>query len=229
MWAIIKKEFKQYFLSPIGYIYIGVFMLVYSMTFYRYIFTQQSMLLNQIYGYWLILITVPIMVSLLTMRMFAEERKTGTEQLLLTSPTSITKIVLGKFIAATFVVLIANIVAILYAFILKYFGSPDLKTFFVSFLGFTLFILVFVSFGMFASSLVENQVIAATLSVVFFIASVFIPEIFTKLEFLSPVNAFAGSFLSGTISISSLVLLLSYIVLFFIFTVMVMLRRKMVK
>ena len=104
MWAIAKKEFKQYFLSPIGYIYIGIFLLTCSLFFYLDLFNYQSAEFASMFGSVATILT--FIVPMITMRMFAEERKNGTEQLLLTSPRSVTQIVLGKFIAAAFVVLI---------------------------------------------------------------------------------------------------------------------------
>ena len=106
MWAVIKKEFKSYFLSPIGYIYIGIFLLLCSLFFYIDIFSYQSTIFSQMFGSTVVVLT--FLVPVLTMRMFSEERKNGTEQLLLTSPRSVTSIVLGKFFAACFVVLIST-------------------------------------------------------------------------------------------------------------------------
>ena len=96
MISIIKKELKSYLLSPIGYIFIGLFLLIFSIFFYLNIF--QSQVLNFEYLFYNGATILTFVTPVLTMRMFAEERKNGTEQLLLTSPRSITSIVLGKFI-----------------------------------------------------------------------------------------------------------------------------------
>ena len=87
MWAIIKKEFKAYFYSPIGYIYIGVFILITSFLFFLDLFAYGSVEFFDMYS--LTTLVLSFIVPVLTMRMFAEERKTGTEQLLLTSPRSV--------------------------------------------------------------------------------------------------------------------------------------------
>ena len=229
MLAILKKEFKHYFLSPMGYVYIGVFLLVYSFVFYNFIFLQQSNTLSYLFNYWPILLLLPLMISILTMRSFAEERKTGTEQLLLTSSTSVTKIVLGKFFAAASVVVITNLLFFIYFIILSCFGNPEFMTTLVSVFGFILLLLSFVAFGIFASSLVENQIIAAILSIIYISVAVFLPQFVTAAEFLSPTSAFFNSFSSGTIGIADLVLILSYTVMFIIFTIMVIQRRKNIK
>ena len=101
MWAVIKKEFKSYFYSPIGYVVIGIFLLCFSVFFYITTLTLGSVDLGALY-YYTALYGLIIIAPILTMRMFAEERKNGTEQLLLTSPISIFKIVMGKLLAALF-------------------------------------------------------------------------------------------------------------------------------
>ena len=105
MWAIIKKELKTYFLSPIGYVVIGILLLVFSLFFWLTTIQSGSVDLSSLY-YYVALYGVIIAVPMLTMRMFSEERKNGTEQLLLTSPISITKVVLGKLIASLGVIII---------------------------------------------------------------------------------------------------------------------------
>ena len=89
MWAIIKKEFKSYFFSPVGYVFIGLFLIMFSIFFYTDVFYYQSTNFEYIFYSGATILT--FITPILTMRTLAEERKTGTEQLLLTSPISITK------------------------------------------------------------------------------------------------------------------------------------------
>ena len=227
MWAVIKKEFKSYFLSPIGYIYIGIFLLLCSLFFYIDIFSYQSTLFSQIFGSTAVVLT--FLVPVLTMRMFSEERKNGTEQLLLTSPRSVTSIVLGKFFAACFVVLISTFATLIYYGMLCYFGKPHFASSIVAIIGFSLLSMAYVSFGMFASSLTENQVISAIISVAFFLLLWFLPNMVSAFSNYSLMEAFYASFMQGTISIANLVLLLSFTIMFILFTIMVIQRRKLVK
>ena len=227
MWAIIKKEFKSYFLSPIGYIYIGIFLLTCSLFFYLDIFAYQSVEFSYMFGSAATILT--FIVPILTMRMFSEERKSGTEQLLLTSPRSVTEIVLGKFFAACLVVLISTLLTLIYYIILTFFGKPQFASSIVTILGFSLLSIAYVSFGMFASSLTENQVVAAIISIGFFLLLWFLPSMFSSLEDFSLMQAFYSSFYSGTIALSSLVFLLSFTVMFILFTIMIIQRRKLVK
>ena len=227
MWAIIKKEFKSYFLSPIGYIYIGVFLLMCSVFFYLDVFTYMSTDFPYMFGSASTILT--FIVPLITMRMFSEERKNGTEQLLLTSPRSITQIVLGKFIAAALVVLVSVLLTLIYFCILCYFGEPQLGKSLVAILGFALLAIAYVSFGMFASSLTENQVISAVITIAVFILLWFLPSFSSVFTDFSLMEAFYESFYLGTISIKNLVLLVSFSALFVVFTIMVLQRRKSVK
>ena len=227
MGAILKKEFKSYFLSPIGYIYIGIFLITCSLFFYIELFAYQSVEFANMFGSASTILT--FIVPILTMRMFAEERKNGTEQLLLTSPRSVTSIVLGKFFAAACIVLISTLLTLMYYVILMFFGQPQLVKSLVAILGFSLLALAYVSFGMFASSITENQVIAAIIAIGFFMLSMFLPNIITFLQDYSLMYAYYNSFIQGTIAIKNLVLLVSFTAMFIIFTIMVIQRRKNVK
>ncbi len=227
MWAIVKKELKNYFLSPIGYVYIGIFLLTCSLFFYLDIFQYASTDFANMFGSSVTVLT--FIVPILTMRMFAEERKNGTEQILLTSPKSITQIVLGKFFAAALVVIMSTLLTLMYFGILSYFGEPHIASSLVAILGFSLLSIAYVSFGMFASSITENQIVAAVISVGFFLLSWFLPNMITKAGTFSLMYAFYGSFMNGTISITNTVLLLSFTVMFILFTMIVIQKRKLVK
>ena len=227
MWAIVKKEFKSYFLSPIGYIYIGVFLLTCSIFFYLDIFVNLSTDFPYMFGSAVTILT--FIVPLITMRMFSEERKNGTEQLLLTSPRSITQVVLGKFIAAALVVLVSVLLTLIYFGILSYFGEPQLSKSLIAILGFALLSIAYVSFGMFASSLTENQVVSAVITIAVFVLLWFLQSFSSIFIDFSLMEAFFESFYLGTISIKNLVLLVSFTALFVVFTIMVLQRRKSVK
>ena len=173
MGAVIKKELKTYFLSPIGYVFIGLFLTMFSIFFYTDVISFYSTNFEYIFysGSTVLTFIVPI----LTMRTIAEERKTGTEQLLLTSPLSITKIVLGKFIAATLIVVITELFTLLYYGILCYFGTPHLATALLTMLGFFFLFLSYISFGILASSITENQIISGIITVAAFVLMLFLP------------------------------------------------------
>ena len=227
MWTIFKKELKTYFLSPIGYIAIGIFMLLYSIFFYLTTIAYGSVFMGDLY-YATARYGLLLMVPLLTMRMFAEERKNGTEQLLLTSPRSVTSIVLGKFFAAVAVILITMIFSIVYAIIISFFGNVNIPTLLVTMLGFLLVAMAATSIGMLASSITENQIIAAIITIVVLVAPWFLvdmSEIFSSIDLIDKFIKFPN----GLISISDLVSLISITVMCILITIIVIKRRKTVK
>ena len=227
MWTVFKKEFKSYFLSPIGYVAIGIFMLMYSIFFYLTTITYGSVFMGNLY-YATARYGLLIMIPLLTMRMFAEERKSGTEQLLLTSPRSVTSIVLGKFFAAVAVILITLIFSIVYPVIISFFGNVNIPTLIVTMLGFLLVAMAAISIGMLASSITENQIIAAIITIVVLVAPWFLVDISTIFSRIDLIDKFI-KFPSGLISIADLVSLLSITVMCILITIILIKRRKMVK
>ena len=227
MWTIFKKELKSYFLSPIGYVVVGVLLLVCTVFFYLTTISYGTVDLGGLYFYAALygfMITIP----LLTMRMFAEERKNGTEQLILTSPVNIGGVVLGKFFAAMGVIAVALLVSFMYFGIISYFGNPNIIVLLVTMLGFLLISGAAISLGMFASSLTENQVIAGIITIAFLIMSLFIPSLGDEFEMISIMD-FYQKFPTGVISLSEVVGAVSFAAMFIALTIIVMQRRKLVK
>ena len=227
MWAVFKKELKSYFLSPIGYITIGVFMLMYSIFFYLTTISYGSVYLGDLY-YATARYGLLLMIPLLTMRMFSEERKNGTEQLLLTSPRSVTSIVLGKFFAAVAIILITILFSIIYAVIISFFGDVAIPTLIVTMIGFLLLAMAAVSIGMLASSITENQIIAAILTIGILVAPWFLvdmSEIFSSIDLIDKFLSFA----TGSIAIADVISLLSITVMCILITIILIKRRKTVK
>lgn len=227
MRAILKKELKSYFLSPIGYVVIGIFLLCFSVFFYLTALSTGSVDLGGLY-YYTALYGLIIIVPILTMRMFAEERKNGTEQLLLTSPISIFKIVMGKLLAALSVILITLLISFLFYFIVSFFGEPSLNKVLVAMFGFIFISIATLSVGMFASSLTENQIIAGIITVAFLIISLFITDISSLFSGFTLIN-FYNSFANGVISIENIISLTLFSFVFISLTILVMQRRKMIK
>jgi len=179
--AIAHKELKAYFASPIAYIVIGCFTLLYGFFFnvmLRY-FLQASLQMSQFGGgpqsanvnEMMIrplmqndLIMVLFIAPMITMRTYAEEKRSGTMELLLTSPLTDLQIVLGKFVGAMALYAVTLVVTLIPIALLYRFGTPEWKPILTSYLGLFLFGGCFLSAGMFISSLTRNQIIAATVS-----------------------------------------------------------------
>lgn len=227
MWAIIKKEFKSYFLSPIGYVVVAVLLFVCSIFFYLTSVQSGSVDLSSLY-YYVALYGLIIAAPILTMRMFAEERKNGTEQLILTTPMSITKVVFGKLFAAVGVILITLLISFGYYIIVRCFANVSIIPVITSMVGFILISIAAISVGMFASSITENQVISAIITVAFLLMSVFFENINEIFSNLSIIN-FYEKFPSGVISFTEIAGLISFSIVFIALTIIVMQRRKSVK
>lgn len=164
MLAIWKREFRSLFHNVIGWLFLGVILFLYGLYFFVY---------NLSYGYPYVSYTLSaisfmmvIAVPILTMRVLSEERHSKTDQLLLTSPVSVGKIVLGKFLALASVFTIAIAVICLSPLVLMSFGDiPVLETY-VGIFGFWLYGLVCIAIGTFVSSLTESQVVSAVITFV---------------------------------------------------------------
>ena len=226
MLAVIKKEFKSYFYSPVGYVFIGLFLIMFSIFFYVDVFQYQSTNFEYIFYSGATILT--FIVPILTMRAIAEERKTGTEQLLLTSPLSITKVVLGKFLAATLIVIITELCTFMYFTILSFFGKPPMTTALVTMLGFLLLAMSYISFGILASSVTENQIIAGIITIGFFILTWFLPQFNSVFSNFSLINMFS-KFPTGQIDIADTVTFVTFTITCIVLTIIVMQRRKSVR
>jgi len=162
MLAIFKREIRTYFLTPIGYIYMGLFLLLTGIFyFFGNIFSQNSHYVGFLGSILLIyLFAVPI----LTMRLFSEEWKQKTDQLLLTSPVSVAGIVCGKFLAALAVYCGTLLVTVLYAVVIAIFGDLQTWETLGSYIGFLFLGASYISVGLFISSITENQLTAALIT-----------------------------------------------------------------
>ena len=227
MWAVIKKEFKSYFLSPIGYVVVGILLFVSSIFFYLTSVQSGSVDLSSLY-YYVALYGLIIAAPILTMRMFAEERKNGTEQLILTSPISITKVVLGKLISALVVIIITLLISFGYYAIVCFFAKTSIIPVLTSMIGFILIATAAISVGMLASSVTENQVIAAIITIAFLLMSIFLENINAVFSNLSIMNYYE-KFPSGVVSLTEISGLVSFSIVFIALTILVMQRRKSVK
>ncbi len=181
VWFLTKKELKAYFASPIAYAVIAVFMLLVGFFFYSLVwwFNSQSMQMaeNPYYAQQVninqmvysplfhnISIILLLMLPLLTMRLFAEEKRIGTEELLFTSPVSVNQIILGKYLASLIVLAVMLLLTgILSAFTFAW-GNPEPAPVLVGYLGLFLMGAAFIAVGIFFSSLTENQVVSAILT-----------------------------------------------------------------
>lgn len=234
MLAIFKREFKSLFWNITGWLFIGITLALFGLYFFVY---------NLSYGYpyisyslsaiaFLFMVTVPI----LTMRVLAEEKHAKTDQLLLTAPISVGKIVLGKFLALALVYTICIGVICVAPLVLMIFGEVPLAETYVGILGFWLYGLTTIAIGTFVSSLTESQVISAVVSfglifVGYMMSSIcsvisssgnLLTKILGCYDLYTPLD----DFFNGTLSVTGIVYYLSVIALALFLTEQMIQKRR---
>lgn len=162
MIAIWKREVQSYFYTPVGYVFMGVFLSLSSVMFYAQIMQRRSSDLPSFIGQmsylWMLLSPV------LTMRLLSEERQKRTDQLLFTSPASLPGIVLGKYLAAVTVMLMTVLLTGLFVLIVAIYGAVYPGELMVGYLGFVLQGCAFIAVDLFLSGLVATPTAAAALA-----------------------------------------------------------------
>ena len=170
LWAIVRRELIAYFSSPLAYIVVAAFLLLQGALFalivgYLSQPGQSSLsILQAFFGgtifFWFFLVVAP----LITMRLVAEERRSGTIEVLLTSPVTEAQVIVGKFAAALVFYLVLWAPTVVYVLMVKSQAAVDWGAVAASYLGVALFGALFVSLGLFASTLTRNQIIAAVIA-----------------------------------------------------------------
>lgn len=205
MKVIYKKELKGYFTSFIGYAFIAFFLIIIGIYFSAY--NIMNSYANFEYTLRSVSFIFFILTPVITMRVMAEERHQKTDQLLLTSPVTVEKIVLGKFFATITVFLIGIAVICFYPLIMKAYGNVSLGTAYATIFGFTLEGMAFISLGLFVSTCCENQMVSAVVS---FIATIILYFITSLTGMLPSDNKSAFIFI--TVLLAILWLIIYYIV-----------------
>ena len=232
--AIAQKELRSYFVSPIGYVVIGFFALLYGyffVTILDYFVRQstqagqfggaQSMNVNQMMIRPLlqnVTILLLFLMPMVTMRSYAEEKRSGTIELLLTSPLSDLQIILGKFFGALALWGAALAVTLVHIGLLFVFGEPEWKPIATAYVGLLLMGGCFISVGLFISSLTKNQIVAGMVTFAVFlflwiinwIGSFSGPTADAVTRYMSIVDQF-DDLAKGVIDTSDLVYYMSFI------------------
>lgn len=233
MLAVFKREMRSYFTSVIGYVFTVLYLvLTGAILCYTTLFSMSADV-TTFFTYTLLL--SGIVLPLLTMKSFSEERKIKTEQLLFTAPVSITGIVLGKFFAAYTVFAGCMLLNSLYCLVLLNYASLKVAVLFGNLIALLLVGMVFIAIGLFVSALTENQLSAAigTIAIILaflligllsglFPSSYWLRYVF---DFLSIFTRFQ-SFTNGYFDIASLIYYISVAAIFVYLTVRIYDRRR---
>ncbi|HEY8422911.1 MAG TPA: ABC transporter permease [Thermoclostridium sp.] len=232
MLAIWKREVQAYFYQPIAYILIGLFFLISSIYFTFGTVASYYAQLNSLLSSIIFILT--FVCPILTMRILTEDRKNGTEVLLVTSPVDVYQIVLGKFLAAFTVFMVMFASTFIYLIIIYILGGrPEIPVLVGGYIGFLLVGACYVAIGVFASSLTENQIVAAIISF----------AILLLINIIDAIASFIGGFTakildmfsllsryedlnSGILDITSIIYYLSFIAVFLFLTTRVIDKRR---
>ncbi len=200
MLAIMKRELLSYFTSPLGYVFVAVYYLFSGLFLFLFTLSYQSANMETVYtGMFFVMM---IMIPILTMRLMAEENRQKTDQLLLTSPVSLPRLVIGKFLSAFAILLVCTLIFLVYGLVLSGFATVNWAIILGNIFGMLLIGSVFIASGLFISTLTENQMISAVGSIGLNIAFIlidsfaavmpakFLQELFSSLSFFAKYSQF---------------------------------------
>ena len=232
MLAIYKRDLRAYFSSPLGYVFVAAFLIVTNLVFLLTNLLTGSNALGTVYM--VILYLLMVIVPILTMRTFSEDYKQRTDQLLLTSPVKASGIVMGKFLAAYTVYVIALVFTVLYVLIVAAVGDVNMASIFGNYIALLGVATVYIAIGCFISSLTENQLVSAIATLGVF-AAVFILDmaydlvnvdwIKTILYWVSIFRRY-NTFYMGVFSIADFFYYLSISAVFIFLTVRVLEKKR---
>ncbi|HOO57599.1 MAG TPA: ABC transporter permease [bacterium] len=233
IWTITKREFRSYFGSPVAYIFLVVFLLVSNWLYFQNFFLIGEASLRALFFYLPIIFI--IIVPAITMRLWAEERKLGTIEILFTLPLNDSEAVIGKFIAS-FLFLTLNILLTLSIPItLSAIGNPDAGPMIGGYVGVLLIGGAYISIGLFASSITDNQIVAFIIGVVacffiYIVGDAFIvmraPGVLAQLFQFLGLAAHFQNIERGVIDSRDIIYYLSVIIFFISLTVAYIQQRR---
>lgn len=234
MLAIYKRELRSIFHSVIGYVFMAVIMFFTGLYFL-------AVNLGSGYPYFaytlssIVFITM-LVIPILTMRIMTEDRKQNTDQLLYTAPVSIGKIIIGKYLSLLTTFLVPLAIMCLYPLILLTFGSVPMLETYTAILGFALFGAACLAIGMFMSSITDNQIVAAILTLVMLfigymmkgiIGLLFTSEnLITKILHCYDISSHITSYFSGSFSLKDTLYFITLIILFLFFTYQIVQKKR---
>lgn len=232
---IWKKEIRNYFFTPLGYVFMGVFLLMSGVFFSLFNLNNGSSDLDVLFGNMIYLFM--ILVPILTMRLLSEERKSRTDQLLLTSPLSVRGIVTGKFLAAVTMLLLTLLCTLPYILILRAYSDFHFGIVFSNYLGFALMGCCYIAIGLVMSALTESQLSAAVLTMAAIlllqvleavVPTITLPYFSWLRTALAAVSLYTryDLFTVGIISPAHIIYYLSFCFLLLFLTVQIIERRK---
>lgn len=232
MVAILKRELSSYFNSAVAYVVMAVYFLFSGLFFSMICIENDTSSLSYVFGNMFIIIL--FIIPIITMKSFSEEKRQRTDQALLTSPTSLFEIVMGKFLGALILFAICSLIFVVYALVISFFTSPDWAVVLCTVLGLLLLGSALIAIDIFISVLTESMIISAVAGMgvgllIYMLSNLssnitvdWIATIVKKIDFLT----YYTNFTYGMLNLTDIIFFLSVTGLFLFFTASVLEKRR---
>lgn len=232
MVAILKRELSSYFNSAVAYVVMAVYFLFSGLFFSMICIENDTASLSYVFGNMFIIIL--FIIPIITMKSFSEEKRQRTDQALLTSPTSLFEIVMGKFLGALILFAICSLIFVVYALVISFFTSPDWAVVLCTVLGLLLLGSALIAIDIFISVLTESMIISAVAGMgvgllIYMLSNLssnitvdWIATIVKKIDFLT----YYTNFTYGMLNLTDIIFFLSVTGLFLFFTARVLEKRR---
>lgn len=232
MVAILKRELSSYFNSAVAYVVMAVYFLFSGLFFSMICIENDTSNLSYVFGNMFIIIL--FIIPIITMKSFSEEKRQRTDQALLTSPTSLFEIVMGKFLGALILFAICSLIFVVYALVISFFTSPDWAVVLCTVLGLLLLGSALIAIDIFISVLTESMIISAVAGMgvgllIYMLSNLssnitvdWIATIVKKIDFLT----YYTNFTYGMLNLTDIIFFLSVTGLFLFFTARVLEKRR---
>ena len=232
MVAILKRELSSYFNSAVAYVVMAVYFLFSGLFFSMICIENDTSSLSSVFGNMFIIIL--FIIPIITMKSFSEEKRQRTDQALLTSPTSLFEIVMGKFLGALILFAICSLIFVVYALVISFFTSPDWAVVLCTVLGLLLLGSALIAIDIFISVLTESMIISAVAGMgvgllIYMLSNLssnitvdWIATIVKKIDFLT----YYTNFTYGMLNLTDIIFFLSVTGLFLFFTARVLEKRR---
>lgn len=232
MVAILKRELSSYFNSAVAYVVMAVYFLFSGLFFSMICIEKDSASLTYVFGNMFIIIL--FVIPIITMKTFSEEKRQRTDQALLTSPTSLFEIVMGKFLGAFILFALCSLIFVVYALVISFFTTPDWAVVLCTYFGLLLLGAALIAIDVFISVLTESMIISAVAGMgvgllIYMLSNLssyitvdWIAAIVKKIDFLT----YYTNFTYGMLNLTDIVFFLSVTGLFLFFTARVLEKRR---
>ena len=232
MVAILKRELSSYFNSAVAYVVMAVYFLFSGLFFSMICIENDTSSLSYVFGNMFIIIL--FIIPIITMKSFSEEKRQRTDQALLTSPTSLFEIVMGKFLGALILFAICSLIFVVYALVISFFTSPDWAVVLCTVLGLLLLGSALIAIDIFISVLTESMIISAVAGMgvgllIYMLSNLssnitvdWIATIVKKIDFLT----YYTNCTYGMLNLTDIIFFLSVTGLFLFFTARVLEKRR---